>query len=461
MKQARLVGGLATMIGGSLVSIPTGFITAALLSRIFGPALYGTFTVCVVIVNLSEMALAQMFSRAIMRFGSETGASDATMAWLARLHWRVSLLGAIGLVLAAPLLARLLGDPLLGLLLPLYALDLPFWAQGNSAISVLMVREQYNGRALVQALYWLGRMVFVAGLALLGWGLPGAVLGVILASLLQMIAASLLLRPPLPPAAQQVRLPSLRRLLAATFFFSILFSLFTRLDLMVVKALAPDPDDAGYYAAAQNLMILFSIINGALGPLLLSQLSRLGQSDEARRMVGAVLWLLAAALPGVAVMAGAAHELMPLIYGADFAPGAPVLAWVMGASLGLSLMMLSSQMLAARNRPEWALWTLLPLLPLALFGYLRIVPEYGGAGAAALTAFLTISAGTASLAATLYFWRVRPPLTAAAVALLLALGGYLLASTWPTPGWGVVLKLGIAGLCGLAILGWGWATMRR
>jgi hypothetical protein len=127
--------------------------------------------------------------------------------------------------------------------------------------------------------------------------------------------------------------------------------------------------------------------------------------------------------------------------GAKFLPAAPLVGVLTLDAVILLMISVTIAILAAAGRPAWVLAGTAPLLPLALGGYVLVIPRFGPLGAAVVA---TSGAGLGALVTILAVyraWRIIPPLGTLVRSALICGGAYALASRWPAPGLALVLKL--------------------
>src|SRR5262249_44907551 len=113
------------------------------------------------------------------------------------------------------------------------------------------------------------------------------------------------------------------------YLFALCQGTFERMDLFLFKALGASAGEAGLYGAAQNLELMPVLFAAALASLALSTVSQLldqGDRAGARRLGGQVVRGAVLLVPSAGLVAGAAPNLLGLIYGAPYAAAAPVLA---------------------------------------------------------------------------------------------------------------------------------------
>jgi O-antigen/teichoic acid export membrane protein len=421
----------------------TGLLTGAFLTRQLGPELYGLFTVAATIVVWIELSTIQALSRTTVRFVAEATDWQAVASTLARAQLLISLGSALLLVVVAPALAAWLGSSELATYLCLFALDIPIFTLAHIHRSILAGRGAFDRRALLTAGHWLSRMVLIFLFVGLGFSVTGAILASIGASVVELTVARIFVRPPLlsRPAFPVRRL---RGYALPLFFHAIGMQLFNRLDLLVVGALSGTPEAAGFYGAAQNLTVVPGLFVASFSPLLLATLTQLlgqGQDKTARAMAQQAIRLVLCLLPFAGVAAGAASEIVGLIYGRLFLSSGPLVALLLFAALARMMISVNTTILTAVGRPGWTFALTGPLVPLALGAHLVLIPRFGPIGAAVATTILAwLGAGLATLAVYRQCGVTPAPATILRTTLT-TLIAYALSSAWHTSGAWLIVKL--------------------
>lgn len=431
------------MFAAEALIFPTGLVTSAFLTRNLGAEGYGLFSLAAMLVAWIEWTLAALFTKPTIR--SVRLAADWKPLGTRILHLDlaagVSAMAALWLF--APALAEVLNAPRLAGPLRLFAVDIPIFTYVAVHRSMLTGLGAFGLRATAVATRWMARLVLILLLVGAGLSVTGAILASIGASLAELVVARRYDRAPLlawPRVSTQPFLAYAWPL----FLAALATHVYKEIDLFALKALGGTLAETGFYAGARNLSIVTSVFTAAFSPLLLATLSRLmrdGDTEHARDMGRDSVRLILLLVPFAALVAGAPGEIVRLVLGDGFAPAGPLLAWLIFAGLAGALVAVGNTILIAGSRPRWALALALPLVPLAILGHLYAIPRWGPIGAAGVTTLTGCLGGAASLAAVHRAWSILPPAASVARSAGLALAAYLVASTWATPGWTVVLKL--------------------
>lgn len=438
-----IASGTARVFLADVLVLPTGLVITVFLTRRLGPELYGLLALVMILVSWVESIITSIFGRATIKFVG--GAEDwrPVGATVVRLYL-MSGVGAMFLlwILATPI-ATLLNEPGLVACLYLLAFDIPLFSLACAHRNILVGTGGFQQRALVSAGRWIVRLVLIVLLVELGLSVSGAILGSVGASLAELVIARFYVRPSL---FRRSNFP-IRQVwgFAVPLFLSTLSLLFySKLDLFALKVLRGTTAQVGIYGAARNLVRLPSIFAFSFSPILLSTLSRMlrdGESHPAREMGRHAMRLVIMLLPLAGLAAGAALEIVGLIFGPLFLPAAPLLARLIFGAMALVMISVSAAILTAADKPGLTFAVTGPMLPLAIAGHWILIPRLGSVGASLVT---TVVAGLGAIVAVLLVyrvWRILPPAGTLLRSILVCVLAYALATFWSTPGVVLLLKL--------------------
>jgi O-antigen/teichoic acid export membrane protein/SAM-dependent methyltransferase len=452
LRDGRSASSSFQVLAAEALVVPTGILAAALITRTLGASGYGLFTLALAIVLAIENVLGSFFGRATIKMVSEASDPRPVAAAASRLYVALGLAGMLVLWLVAEPLARLFDAPRFAVLLRIAALDLPATALSRSLRDTLVGLGRFEQRARGAAVRWSSRLLLIALAVYAGLGVEGALAACVGASLLEALAS----RTGLGLLTASTAGFPLSRLLAYSLpllVHGLGISLFARLDLFALKALGFDAAMVGLYAAAGNAAGTFQFAAVVLSPLLLSTLSRRladGRLREARALVRDAVRFALLAIPFAAIAAGAAPELLRLVYGAGFESAAPVMRLLMVAAAAHVVAGIALGAVVAAGHP-WRIAALGVLTPLAaLAGHLLAIPAFGPLGAAAVTTTVAVAAAAGAVVLLAAAWKVLPPATTAIRAVLVA-APLLAVALWWRPGpLGTLVEVAVLG--GAAIL---------
>jgi O-antigen/teichoic acid export membrane protein len=426
----------------------TGLITAAFLTRRLGPEGYGLLTLAATVVVWVEGSIGSLLSRATIKLVGGTHEWKSLGATVMRSYVCVGSGAALLLWLLANPIATLLQEPTLAGYLGLFALDIPLHSLAQAHQNILVGIGAFRQRAFMSACRWIIRLLFIVILVELGLSIEGAILGSVGASLAELMVGRFYVRPPLFRGSAL----GARQLLADAiplFLFALSLMLCHRLDLLMLKVLGGTAAHAGIYGAAQNLSIVPSIFALSFSPLLLSTLSRTlraGNESGAREMSRDAMRVVIGLLPFAGMTAGAAPEIVALIFGPIFLPAAPLLAFLIFGALAMVMISVAAAILTAAGKPGWTFALTGPLVPLAITGHLLLIPRWGAIGASLVTTLFAGLGALATVSAVYRIWRILPPAATLFRSVLVCGFAYVLAALWPAPGLLLLLKLLVIGL---------------
>jgi O-antigen/teichoic acid export membrane protein len=432
----------------SAISLPTGLLTAAFLTRQLGPVNYGLLTIAATIVVWIEIVITMGFSRIAVKFVAEAKDWQSVSTRCLQAQLLVSI-GATALLMAtAPVFASWLGASEMSTYLRIYSLGIPITALGAIHQSILIGRGYFGRRALLTAAYWLSRMVLIFVFVGLHPSVTHVILANIGASVVVLAGARAFVSPALLKHSD-FPFRNLWNYAWPLFFYTVGINLFNGLDLLFVKAISGIPQAAGFYGAAKNLTIVPALFAASFSPLLLAKLTHLYANDQevaAQNMTGQAMRLVLCFLPFAGMAAGAAPEVVMAIYGGPFLPAAPFLALLIFAALGITMISVNASTLIAAGRPGLPFILTVPFVAIAPVAYFMLVSWFGPVGAATATTGLAWLGAAATMLAVSRIWRVLPRAATLMRSITVCGIAYTIAALWPTPGIFLLLKLPAIGL---------------
>lgn len=456
----NLFGGAAHIFLSEALLVPVGLLTAAYLSRRFGPEGYGLLTLAFAPVVLLESNVATALSRPAIKLvgGAPRGEWEGVGAAVLRLYLLTGCALAVALLLAAAPLARLMTEPALEGYLRVLALDVPVFCAAQAHRNIIVGLGRFRQRALASAARWTTRLLLVVLFVYLTGSPAGALWGTVCASLAELAVCRFYARPAFF-ARSTYPLRSLCGYALPLVASALCLSLHGRLDLLMLKSLGASAAEAGVYGVAQNLALLPTLFSYAFAPALLSTLARAlreGDDEGARTLARLALRAVVLLLPVAATTAGAAPELVGLIFGREFAESGALLRPLIFGSLALLLVAVAASVLAAAGRERWTLHAAWPTLACAALGHALLIPSFGARGAACVTALTATACATVSLALVWRAWRVAPSARTFLSSAAVAACAYALTALVPSAGLMLALKLAcacVASAAALALLG--------
>jgi len=432
----------------SAISLPTGILTAAFLTRQLGPADYGLLTVAAAIVMWFQGTVVIGFSRGAVKFIAEAEDWENVATKYLQTQFFVSVGSTILLFAAAPFLASLLDSSEMTKYLRLYSLIIPISSMSAIHQSAMTARGQYRQQAILPAAYWVSRMVLIFLFVSLYPSVTYVILATMGASVVVLCLARWFVRPDLL-SRSDFPIRKLWDYAWPLFFYTAGMNLFNRLDLFFVKAMGDVPQISGYYGAAKNLTIVPALFAMAFSPLLLGKLSQLRSShssaDETTIVRHAMRFVICL-LPFAGMSSGAASELVVAIYGEPFLPAASYFSLLIFAALGLVMISVAASIFIAADRPGLLLFITGPFVVIAPLAHYLLVNQYGPMGASMVVLCLSWLGAAAALTAVYRIRHISLPVMTLFRSLLISALAYTIALLWPSPGVLLLIKLPMIGI---------------
>jgi len=159
-------------------------------------------------------------------------------------------------------------------------------------------------------------------------------------------------------------------------------------------------------------------------------------------------------IPIAAIIAGAAPEIVQVVFGAAFLPAGPLLALLIVGAVSNVMLMVSITIMTAAGLPARTIMFTSPLVLLGLAGHLVLIPRFGQQGAALVTVVVSSFGAIAAGAGVYALWTVCPPVGTVIRSLAIGLVVGTVSLWWPTPGLLVFVKLVLLGV--ISLLGYWW-----
>ncbi|MAF80524.1 hypothetical protein CL628_00770 [bacterium] len=384
--QSRLTGAVAVMGAQGSVLI-LGYLTHLWIGRLLGPGPYGVYGVVLSLQSIFGLFLTLGVPVAIARYvarDEEHGHSILRQG--ARLQLLIALVVALIMGLGSPILAGLLGDPMLASLIAFSAIVIfsqaayPIYQQFFSGM------HMFNRQAAVTTLYAVIKAAGALSLIYV-FGVFGAFAGFLIGGIAAAIIGWWWSRG--LGGRKEKRLPRTAFLKFAGVYVLILVGLqiLISLDLFMVKALLGDNVQAGYYNAGVTLSRIPYMLLQALGFILLPSVARLtkpgASADEAVTFIAQTIrYLILLIVPSVALAAATSKPLIHLFFSTQYTAAAPVLSVLMIGLGSLSFYLLLANIAAGANRALVSLGITVGLVIVSAGLGWYLIPTYGLIGAA-------------------------------------------------------------------------------
>ena len=347
--KARVVSGAFLVAGAQLARQLVQLGAVALLARLVVPADFGLVALAVGLLAFAQVLADFGLSSALER---EIDLAPAVESRLFRLNLLGALLVAAVVTLAAPSLARLLGQPELTFVLR--ALALPFLVAGavRTRASVLARQLRFGRLGAVEVVpVVLGTATSVL-LAYRGWGVIALVAGSAVQQVVWSGGAVLAAGVPSAAPAPLRDVMPLIRFGGSLSLFQIVNTTARKMDDLLVGGLMGVAALGLYEKSYALMMIPVAYLAGASSRVLYPSLARVRDDAEQFRFLylGAIRKLAGLSFPAAAVCAAAAGPVVRLVLGPRFEAAVPIFA-VLALTMGLQpLMSIGGTVYMARAR---------------------------------------------------------------------------------------------------------------
>ncbi|TKJ41564.1 hypothetical protein CEE37_03085 [candidate division LCP-89 bacterium B3_LCP] len=405
MNPPKVRVGTIYLLAAQSVFLVSGYVMHIVLGRHLGPAEYGLFGVVLYAAAIIRTFVSSGFPMAVAKFVS---AVPERAESIFRKSFSFQLLLAVIISLTffifAPNIARLLGDDAL---IPLFQVISPIPIFFGTFFLVI---QYYNGlrRYLTQSgwltISYILRAALAIGLAVAGFHVFGAVVGIVLAS--AVVSIAILITRKKSSSAEKFAPSELIYFSAPLIISSISHAFLMDLDLMFVKRLVPDAASTGYYtsakALAQAIPFAFFALSGALYPAVSRAYSANNMQKLKNYIEQANRLLIAVVLPLIAIITIESDSILVLFFGGQYLPGAAILRWLIISFSLLAIFIIHKTVITGCGYPKISSFLTISLLPFNVILLLVLIPRYGFIGAA-VASTITFSSGV--LMSTLVLYR--------------------------------------------------------
>lgn len=369
------------------------FALYAYLARHFGPADFGQWRVIFSLLIWLELFVGSGLPRVASKWIAEGRDSQATSA---AAYFAEAVL-ASALFLLVQLLAGPVGlalrDAAVEPLLRIAALDIPFYAAFSTSRAIAAGMQRFERQAAAMFVYPLSKLVTIVVLVQLGFGVPGALVGNVLASVAAFAVAFV---------PWSFRSASLQTSLAAQMArrsvpylaIGVLATLPLSLDLWLVKAMLGDDALAGLYGGASSIaqvpLFLFLGLHLVLFPSI-TKVTAGGEKDAAvRYSTQAMRFALLIGAFGIALIVTTGHQILALLYSQAFAAAFQPLVILMVAGSARTIWATCDEILLAVQRQRESLVLNVAMIFAEVALLFVLIPRMQLAGAALAVAGATI-----------------------------------------------------------------------
>lgn len=391
-----LTRGTALGLLSEAMILPTGIVSAAILTRTLGLDLYGLIGVTMAAVSPIAWFLTSIFGmRSSVKIVADASDPLAAASALLRMNLFIGALGGATFFLSAPLIATWLGQPSIVTALRIGALEILLMPLARAHRDALLGTMRYGSAGLAGGVFHVARLAVVIVLLVAGVGIETVVWAHVIGRLAEIWWCRRSLAIPL---GLHFRLASkaIARLVAPSFLNAMCLRIIDALDILVLSALGAASTVLGHYSAALMLAQLPRMLNVVVAPGLIVALSKATAArdiglltairEDASRLIASVAALLL-------VAAGAAPTILLILFGVDFVGGATILSLLLIGGIGIVVFSICSSEYVAVNKAWIPVTVSFPALCVHVALLYLLVPRFGALGAATSTAVTFTAAG--------------------------------------------------------------------
>lgn len=402
-----LRSGFASIFSTRLLVLVVTVVTTPLLYGALGDRRLGIYATLTSIAAIVAIFVSAGISGGVRKFVAEDRPSAGWQAHVVGFYFRYALglaaVGALVLVGAGAvlettgLLSRFLEtDPEQGLLyfvlLAAFLFTSQFHAYTLNALRGFGLEREAEPLKVVQAVVAMGAAV---GLVVAGYGVAGALAGLVLGNVVVSLAGFWLLRRPVPLGALVRRAPPEfpRRQLVSFNWFSLFIVLCVtslyHVDVLMLQVLGVRNASVGHYRAALTLAEFLWIVPHAVQALFVHSTAKLWAQDRvgvidelAGRTTRYALLVTAVMALGLAALA---ETFVPVYFGEAFSPAVTPLVLLLPGALGFAVARPILAIQQGKGDLRYPLAATAAAAGLNVVINAALIPRYGVSGAAVAT----------------------------------------------------------------------------
>lgn len=373
----------ASVLSSRIASLVLSFAGGVILARLLGPDGKGTVAALTIYPALI-MSLAELGTRqaTVFHLGKkiypQRDVIGASMFLLV-------LTSALGVAICAVIFA-VINNPNFSLFLIVLALlGIPIGLAQSMAQGVLLGQERIGSYS---AISWVSPLLRIFAVVLFVWvlrlGVAGEMIGSVLTGIIMLICVYVIV-------ARTTRIEVLpnfklsKELLSLGFVYAIalfIIGLNYKIDIVILERLV-SVGEIGQYTLGVNLAELLWQLPSALGVVVFSRSAN--AKDPAlftQNVIKLLRITLLIAVVGATILGIAAHFVIPLVYGEQFAPSVTSLRIILPGIVAFTVFKVLNVDLAGRGRPRVSLYAVAPAVLLNVVLNFWLIPLYSINGAA-------------------------------------------------------------------------------
>lgn len=389
---------------GFAVSKVLAYLYRVMIARDLGPEAFGVFSIGISIVGILTIFAAFGLYQGIMHFVARYNAfgeaekSRGVIRFALKIQLVLSIILAVALFFSSDWLAvTFFNNPTLVPVLKLFSVSLPFFTLTSSLMIVTVAFKKIEYKILIRNVFEnIAKIGFTAILLFLGFGLFGAVVGIVLSIIVAFVLSLYFVQKKVFPifGSGLKHYNNMKEVLGyswpllAVGFFSILMS---SIDIIMLGHLS-QAYDAGIYSVAMPTANLLSIAPFAFGSLFLPIITGLyaqKKMEEMKKMFKIVTrWTFAVIFPCFLFIVLFSTQILSVMFGPVYAQGAGAMAILAVGIFAASFLGPVNSILESTKKTKIIFFNTAVCGVLNIFLNFWLIPLFGASGNAIIGAAL-------------------------------------------------------------------------
>jgi len=408
LNSSTLFKGTIYLSLGQLFFFLSSYITHIFLGRSLGPANYGAYSLVISIITIANLVVTTGIPRATSKFISENPKNIINITRTSfGLQAILSLLVSIIFILISPGISVMLRDRAISRYFYLSTLIIPFYAVYSLINNIFNGIRDYKKQALVQILFYLGKIFFIILLALIYKSVASAIIGFSLSPIIA-ILIGIIVFPKTNKLNRKEKFSKSKIINFATpiIIFSVLTHLLYSLDMIFLKYISKDNMIIGFYSAASNLAKIISFLPVPISFVIFPAISRsnyINNNEKTKNyMKKSYLYLILPIFLVLAIFLSFGEQIVTVLFTSEYLPSVGLFK-ILSIAMGFyALYILSQIIISGINKPSINIFIAIFALIIYVFSNLLLIPNYQAAGAAYST---LITSFTGFILSALYIYK--------------------------------------------------------
>lgn len=363
----------------------SGCFLHAILARWLGPEQYGIFGIISAFIIMIEAILLGPVARGVAKFIAQNEESSRSI-----INGGLKTQGIISFTifmiffLCAQPIADLLNDSNLGQYIKIFSLLIPVSAFYFIYESALNGKKFFGKQAITGIIFSIVKVMAVIFFVYLGYGVIGAIYGLILADFIRLVIGRHFCRQLTSKGDFDQK--KLNKFALQMVILSSTSVLLWNIDLMAVKILLKENLQTGLYVSAQTLarfpIFIFGPISMTLFPFIAKSISEGDKELTGKYIDRTFKYLSLLVIPIVLLVSATSSNLISLVYSKTYLPAAPSLSILIFGMAFITINKVTQTVIIAGSKPYVAVFIELLLVAISIFLNSKLIPMLGISGAA-------------------------------------------------------------------------------